>query len=352
MKVRPALPTQPPLRVPGPSSSGARGRRPGPGGGGRAEPGPAAARVVTSLSVAERTARVLLIEANLCPEPSGIRVPVHSLKPLDCEEQGKLVRRASSAYGHSSVTWCLSLVAHYREGLARGSFRGSFLEYYAADASHPIRTAVHGGAPDLHLRFPKVNYADLEDSEDEREGQGQDHAAPGRQGLHQRLLPDRRRAARDTANQKLVDFIVKTNGADAHLRDIVQGRKPSRWLTAFLQADRYLLCVETYLEDEDQLYTVATHLERVYEQTERPMLPLLGVDKVRLVLEVLLPEAMICSIAALEGLDYHGAEEEYLRGPPVHCREKALFDRRVLKERRKRATAARAPGSAPPGPAP
>lgn len=298
--------------------------------------------VVTSVSVREQTARVLLIEADLCRERSSMRVPLRRLKHLDCAEKEKLVRRAGTAYGHS-ITWCLSLVAHYREGLARGSFPGSFLEYYAADASYPMRRAVQEGP--LDLRFPKVNYSDLEDSEEE--------ASPGGwKGPCKRLLPDRMRAARDRANRKLVEFIVKTKGADGHLLDIVRGRKPSRWLMAFFRADGDLVCVETYLEDEDQLDVVARHLQRVYEQTDDAMPALLRVDKVRLVLEVLLPEAMICSIAALEGLDYKEAEEKYLRGPPVHSREKELFDRSVWKARRKRSAARSGLVTAPPVPVP
>ncbi|XP_012373280.1 PWWP domain-containing protein MUM1-like [Octodon degus] len=300
--------------------------------------------VVCSVTVREQTARVLLIEANLCLQRSGIRVPLHRLKPLDCEEKSKLQRRASRAFG-PSVTWCLSLVAHYREALALRSFKGSFLEYYASDASYPLRRVLREGEPSRGLRFPEVNYSDMEDSEEE------DPPTPtaclsssGSQGVkrpHRRLLPDRRRAAWDRTNQKLVDFIVKTKGADGHLLDIMQGRKPSRLLAAFLREDRYLICMETYLEDDDQLEVVAQHLRRVWERTENPMRALLRVDKVRLVLEVLLPEAVICSIAALEGLDYQDAEEKYLQGPPVRPREKDLFDRKIFKERKKRSAGSR-----------
>ncbi|XP_010617840.1 PWWP domain-containing DNA repair factor 3B-like, partial [Fukomys damarensis] len=108
---------------------------------------------------------------------------------------------------------------------------------------------------------------------------------------------------------------------------VLQGRRPSKWLTEFLQEDKPLVSVQTYLEDEDQLYTVASHLQRVCNSIEPPVPSLLRADKVRLVLEVLLPEAMIYSIAALEDLDYQGAEEVFQRGPPVHYREKVLFDR-------------------------
>ncbi|XP_063101677.1 PWWP domain-containing DNA repair factor 4-like [Cavia porcellus] len=310
--------------------------------------------VVTSVSLSRQMARVLLIEANLCGERSGIRVPLGRLKPLDCEEKAKLVRRASRAFG-PSLAWCLSLVAHYREGLARGSFRGSFLEYYAADASYPLRRALRGGPGLLPLCFPEVHYSDLEDSEEEeqeKEDSPHPNQALGLKVPRKRLLPDRTRAVRDRTNQKIVDFIVKTKGTDCHLLDIVQGRKPSRWLEAFLQERRYLVCMETYLEDDDQLLLVARHLQRLFERTEEPMLALRAVDKVRLVMEVLLPEAVICSIATLEGLDYHGAQEKFLRGPLVHPREKELFDRKIRRERKKRSRASEELLCTPPKSAP
>ncbi|XP_045672087.1 PWWP domain-containing DNA repair factor 3B-like [Ursus americanus] len=281
--------------------------------------------VVKSVSQTEQTARVLLIEANMHCEMSGIRVPLRRLKHLDCKEKEKLMKRARKVY-EQSVNWCFSLISHYREGLSRGSFAGSFLDYYAADISYPIRKAIQDG--DVEIDFPKVDYADLEDSEEE--------ASLGGKRPRKKILPDRMRAARDRANQKLVDFIVKRKGADHHLLDIVKGRKQSRWLASFLNSSRYVICIETYLEDEDQLDVVVRHLQEIYKQIDKKMLTLARDDKVSFVLEVLLPEAIICSIAALEGLGYKEAEQKYLQGPPVHYREKELFDKNILKEMRKR----------------
>ncbi|XP_004417446.1 PREDICTED: PWWP domain-containing protein MUM1L1-like [Odobenus rosmarus divergens] len=280
--------------------------------------------VVKSVSQTEQTARVLLIEANMHGEMSGIRVPLRRLKHLDCKEKEKLMKRAGKVY-EQSVNWCFSLISHYREGLRRGSFGGSFLDYYAADISYPIRKAIQDA--DVEIDFPKVNYADLEDSEEE--------ASLGGKRPCKKILPDRMKAARDRANQKLVDFIVKRKGADHHLLDIVKGRKQSRWLTSFLNSSRYVICIETYLEDEDQLDVVVRHLQEIYKQIDKKTLALTRDDKVSFVLEVLLPEAIICSIAALDGLGYKEAEQKYLQGPPVHYREKELFDKNILKERRK-----------------
>ncbi|XP_062941006.1 PWWP domain-containing DNA repair factor 4-like [Cynocephalus volans] len=286
--------------------------------------------VVKSVSTSEKTARVLLIEADLRQERSGIRVPLRRLKPLDCREKDRLLQRARKVH-EQGVNWCFSLISHYTQAIGRGSFVGSFLDYYAADVSYPLRKAIQEGP--LEVDFPKVNYADLEDSEEE--------TSLGGKRPCKRILPDRMRAARDRENRKLVDFIVKRRGADHHLLDILKGRKQSRWLTTFLNSPRHRLCVETYLEDEDLLDVLTKHLQEIYTQMDNTMLTLIRDDKVNFVLEVLLPEAIICSIAALDGLDYQGAEEKYLRGPPVHYREKELFDRNVIKERRKRSATMR-----------
>ncbi|XP_006087846.2 PWWP domain-containing protein MUM1L1-like [Myotis lucifugus] len=281
--------------------------------------------VVKSVNHTERTARVLPVEADMHHDQSGLRVPLRRLKHLECNAKEKLLKRARKVY-EQSVDWCFSLISHYREELARGSFAGSFLDYYAADISYPLRRAVQEG--ELYIAFPKVNYADLEDSEEE--------SSPGGRRPRKKILPDRMKAARDRDNQKLVDFIVKRKGADHHLLDIVKGRKQSRWLTSFLNSSRYVICVETYLEDEDQLDVVMQHLQEIYKHIDKNKLSLTRDDKVSFVLEVLLPEAIICSIAALDGVDYKKAEEKYLRGPPVHYREKELFDKNILKKINKR----------------
>ncbi|XP_003421750.1 PWWP domain-containing DNA repair factor 3B-like [Loxodonta africana] len=281
--------------------------------------------VVVSVQSVEKTARVLLIEAYMSQERRGIRVPLRRLKPLDCEQKPKLMNRARKLYGQS-VDWCCSLVAHYREAVGHRSFVGSFLEYFAADISYPIRKAVQEGEVDSD--FPRVNYNDLEESEEEP------HL--GGKGRYKKLLPDRMKAARDRGNQKLLDFIVKRKGAERHLLDIVDGRKQSTWLDSFLGSARRMACIETYLEDEDQLDVLVRYLQEIYEQIDQRMLTRIKNDKVNFVLEVLLPEAIICSISALEGLDYKDAEAKYLNGPPVHYREKELFDRKALVERRRR----------------
>jgi len=247
------------------------------------------------------------------------------LKHLDYNGKEKLMKRASKVYG-ASVNWCFSLISSYREGLVRGSFVGSFLDYYAADISYPMRKAIQEG--DLQMDFPKVNYSDLEDSEEETPVAAKRHC--------KRILPDRMRAAWDRANEKLVDFIVNRKGADPHLLDIVKGRKESKWLESFLHSERYVICVETYLEDDDQLDAVVRHLQEIYKHIDKKALALTRDDPVSFLLEVLLPEAIICSIATMDGLDYKEAEAKYRQGPPVRYREKELFDKKILKKIKKR----------------
>ena len=281
--------------------------------------------MVKSVSPTEQTARVLLIEANMHCEKSGIQVPLQRLKHLDYNGKEKLMKRASKVYGES-VNWCFSLISNYREGFVSGSFVGSFLDYYAADVTYPMRKAIQEG--DLQMDFPKVNYSDLEDSEEETSVALKRHC--------KRILPDWMRAAWDRANQKLVDFIMKRKGADPHLLDIVKGRKESRWLESFLNSQRYVVPIETYLEDDDQLDVVVSHLREIYKHINKKALALRRDDPVSFFLEVLLPEAIICSTTALDGLDYKEAEAKYLQGPPVHSQEEELFDKKILKKIRKR----------------
>lgn len=298
--------------------------------------------VVKSVSINDQVARVLLIEGNMQFERRGIRAPLRKLKHLDCGEKISLVRRASRLYAQG-INWCFSVINHYREGLACGSVLGSFMDYYTTQASYPLRRAVQEGGG-RHIDFPKVSYADLEDWEEE--------TALGGKGPLKKLLPDRTRAAWDRANQKLVDFIVKRKGADQHLLDIVKGRKPSRWLDELWKSKREVLCIETYLEDEDQLHLVARHLQEIAKKADEALLSRARGDRVRFTMEVLLPEAIICSIAALDELSYKEAEEKYLRGPPLHYREKELFDKTVLKAARKRSAARIQAARDPPVPTP
>lgn len=105
-----------------------------------------------------------------------------------------------------------------------------------------------------------------------------------------KVLPDRSRAARDKANQKLVEYIVKAKGAESHLRAILHSRKPSRWLKTFLSSNQYVTCMETYLEDEAQLDEVVEYLQGVCRDMDGEMPARGSGDRIRFILDVLLPE--------------------------------------------------------------
>ena len=97
-----------------------------------------------------------------------------------------------------------------------------------------------------------------------------------------------------------------------------------------------MISFETYLEDEDQLDVVVRHLREIYKHIDKRALALTRDDPVSFLLEVLLSETIICSITALDGLNYKEAEAKYRQGPPVYYREKELFDKKILKKIRKR----------------
>ena len=78
------------------------------------------------------------------------------------------------------------------------AFVGSFLDCYAADITYPVTKAIQEG--DLQMDF-KLNYSDLEDSEQETSVTAKGHC--------KRILPDQMRAAQDQAKQKVVDLIMK-----------------------------------------------------------------------------------------------------------------------------------------------
>lgn len=144
---------------------------------------------------------------------------------------------------------------------------------------YPVRKQYQQSS--VQMTFPSVAEEDLEDSLLETSPQ-----KPSR-----KLLPDRTRAARDKANKKIVEFIVKTKGAEEHLLAILKCRKESRWMKDFLSSRQYGTCIETYLEDEEQLELVVNYLKEVaYHEVDTAHLHRLRGDGVKFILDVLLPE--------------------------------------------------------------
>ncbi|XP_072673528.1 PWWP domain-containing DNA repair factor 3B [Canis lupus baileyi] len=281
--------------------------------------------VVKSIRRKERKASVLFVEASMNPEKRGIRVPFRRLKKFDCKEKQALVEKAREDYSES-IDWCISLICDYRVRLGCGSFSGSFLEYYAADISYPIRKVIKQDT--FRNLFPKL--------QNENPAEQMVVTSQTKKMSFQKILPDRMKAARDRANKNLVDFIVNAKGTENHLLAILKGTKASRWLKSFLNANRFTPCIETYFEDEDQLDEVVKYLQEIYKQIDEKMLTLIRDDKIKFILEVLLPEAIICSISAVDGLDYKAAEAKYLKGPSLGYRERELFDAKILFEKRRK----------------
>ncbi|XP_062488759.1 PWWP domain-containing DNA repair factor 3A [Pezoporus occidentalis] len=277
--------------------------------------------VVKTVKRKHRKACVLLIEGNTNDKKKGFSVSLRSLKHFDCEEKQDLIERAKEDY-RQEIEWCIRLISDYRIRVGCHSFTGSFLEYFADDISYPVRKEGYQGL--VQVTFPDVAEEDTEESLSETSLQ-----KPSR-----KLLPDRTRAARDKANKKIVEFIVKTKGAEEHLLAILKSRKQSRWLKGFLNSRQYVTCVETYLEDEEQLDLVVNYLKEVYHEIEAKHLHHINGDGIKFISDVLLPEAIIYAISAVDDIDYKKAEEKYIKGPSVSKREREIFDEEIL-ERKK-----------------
>ncbi|NXT08677.1 MUM1 protein, partial [Prunella fulvescens] len=263
--------------------------------------------VVKAVKRKHRRACVLFIDGTTNEKKKGFSVSLKSLKHFDCEEKQELIERAKENYSRE-IEWCLQLIRDYRVRVGCHSFTGSFLEYFAADISYPVRK--EGYQSVVQMAFPNTGEEEAEQSSSDTSPQ-----KPPR-----KLLPDRTRAARDRENKKLVEFIVKTKGAEEHLLGILKSGKQSRWLKKFLSSRRYMTCVETYLEDEEQLDLVVGYLKEVYREMDTKNLHQILGDGIRFISDVLLPEAIICAIAAVDDIDYEKAEEKYIKGPPVSKR--------------------------------
>ncbi|XP_054254635.1 PWWP domain-containing DNA repair factor 3A [Indicator indicator] len=277
--------------------------------------------VVKNVKRKHRKAYVLLIDGTTNERKKGFSVPLKNLKHFDCEEKQDLIERAKEGY-RQEIEWCVRLIADYRIRVGCHSFTGSFLEYFAADISYPVRK--EGYQDVLQMTFPNETEENGEESPSE--------ASPSKPP--KKLLPDRSRAARDRANQKIVEFIVKTKGAEEHLLAILKSRKQSRWLKEFLNSGQYVTCVETYLEDEEQLDLVVNYLKEVYHGIDAKNLHQLGGDGIKLISDVLLPEAIIYAISAVDDIDYKKAEEKYIKGPSVSKREREIFEEEILERKR------------------
>ncbi|KAM9369067.1 PWWP domain-containing DNA repair factor 3A [Phaethornis superciliosus] len=278
--------------------------------------------VVKKVKRKHRRACVLLIEGNASGKKKGFSISLKNLKHFDCEEKQDLIDRAREDY-RQEIEWCIRLISDYRIRVGCHSFTGSFLEYFAADISYPVRKEGYQGP--AQMTFPRATEEVQEEPPE---------TSP--QKPSKKLLPDRTRAARDRANKKIVEFIVKTKGAEEHLLAILTSRKQSRWLKGFQKSKKYMTCVETYLEDEEQLDLVVNYLTEVYQEMDTKSLHPINGDGIRFISDVLLPEAIIYAISAVDDIDYEQAEEKYMKGPSVSNREREIFDEEILERKKQK----------------
>ncbi|MGH0132585.1 UNVERIFIED_CONTAM: hypothetical protein FKN15_050124 [Acipenser sinensis] len=156
------------------------------------------------------------------------------------------------------------------------------LPSFMKDRGYPVRREFLQGPS--RMTFPSNLLMLEEDNLDCQTGGPHCRRAPSK-----KLLPDRSRAARDKANEKLVQYIVKARGVEKHLQAIIAGRKASRWLAEFLHRSRFLKWVDTYLEDDAQLEVLVNYLQSVCESVQNTQLSV-ELDRIRFILDVLLPE--------------------------------------------------------------
>ncbi|XP_030076211.1 PWWP domain-containing DNA repair factor 3A isoform X2 [Microcaecilia unicolor] len=281
--------------------------------------------VVRNVKRKRKKATIVFIEESLSDPTNknkSLSVGLRTLKHFDCEEKRTLTDKAKEDYG-KAIDWCIALIQDYRIRIGCGSFVGSFEDYCTADISYPVRREVNQGSL---MVFPVI--------ERETEEESQSETSPAKQQSSKKMLPDRTRAARDKANEKLVNYIMKNKKVEKHLLAIMKGKKKSRWFQDFLNTSQSLNCIETYLEDEEQCEMVVTYLKSVCDQMSSSLETLKNGDRTRFTLDVLLPEAVICAISAVDKISYERAEEKYMRGPSVSKREREIFEKKILEEKK------------------
>ncbi|XP_060089430.1 PWWP domain-containing DNA repair factor 3A [Heteronotia binoei] len=284
--------------------------------------------VVKSVKQKAKKASIQFVEKHMNDKKSkGLFVSLRNLKHFDCEEKQMLIDKARE--GHwDEINWCINLITDYRIRVGCHSFTGTLLEYCADDMSYPVRKETYHDLS--QMISPQIEEVNSEEPPPE--------ATPPKPT--KKVLPDRTRAARDRANKKIVEFIVKAKGAHEHLRAILESKKQSLWLNKFLKAPPSVTSIETYLEDENQLDLVVKYLQEVYREVDAELLPLINGDSVKFILDVLFPEAIIYAISAVDRIDYKKAEEKYMRGPLLGQREKEIFEENLRKEKEARPAAA------------
>ncbi|XP_016135973.1 PWWP domain-containing protein MUM1-like [Sinocyclocheilus grahami] len=280
--------------------------------------------VVKSVNCKNKKASIVFIDCYLIDQKrirKGFSVSLRTLKPFDCEECEHLVDIAKEKYGNS-ITWSLELISDYRIRIGCGSFSGSFIEYCAADISCPVRRKYSEGKS--VLTFPSQEI--LGEQCDGSDNNAEDIVVEEQDELHsKKVLPDRSETARNRANKQLVDFIIRRK-VENRLLAVISGRESSKWMQALQKPSCRVVGV--YLEDEEQVDEVYHYLNKVCDSAPQinTCLENIQADRIRLILDVLLPEAIIYAIAGVHKLSLEKAEEKYHRGPCFSNRERQEFD--------------------------
>ncbi|XP_076829759.1 uncharacterized protein LOC143475723 [Brachyhypopomus gauderio] len=280
--------------------------------------------MVKSVNHKNKKASIVFIDGLLFDKRTvkkGFSVSLRTLKPFDCEDSEHFVDLAKEKYG-DIITWCLDLISDYRIRIGCGSFVGSFIEYFDDDISCPVRNK-YRKVSSSELTFPSQELLNEQSKGlDTCAGEDKEDKSQSKQEeLHlKKVLPDRTLAARNRANERLVDFIVKKRGVENRLLAVISGQEPSKWRQALCSSSRPV--VDVYLEDDVQQDKVYCYLEELCKTSPE----LETTDHISFALDVLLPEALIYAIAGVDHLSLEQAEAKYRRGPCHSNRERQEFD--------------------------
>ncbi|KAM4602730.1 PWWP domain-containing DNA repair factor 3A isoform 2-T2 [Polymixia lowei] len=293
--------------------------------------------MVKSVNRKMKKASIIFVDGPVIDKKrKGLTVALKTLKPFDCEEANQLVCTAKEKHD-AVIGWSLDLIEDYRMRIACGSFTGSCVDYLAHDMSYPVRKKYPQGESE-RLTIPSQTEDQgeeiyLEESSGEQQQQRQEEEVSR---SSTRLLPDRTHAAHNRANEKLVHFIVNQRMVEPHLLAVIGGQQQSRWLHSFLRANRRQV-VDIYIEDDEQLDQVYRYLNKVYDAapaTAPCLARMKFMERVRFVLDVLLPEAIIYAIAGVDNMSVKKAEEKYLKGRHISNRERQEFDQKIEQQMR------------------
>ncbi|KAM9501589.1 uncharacterized protein Hap1MRO34_012260 isoform 2-T2 [Clarias gariepinus] len=288
--------------------------------------------MVKSVNRKAKKASIVFIDQFLFAKKfKGLSVSMRNLKPFDCEEHRHFVDIAKEKYGES-ITWCLKIIYDYRISIGCGSFVGSIIEYIAHDISSPLRSEYQKKS--LDLQSPTQSLMEQQDGDSELQDLDEHPDLLHDVHMEKKLLPDRTQAARNRANQRLVDFIVRKQGAQNRLLAVINGQEESRWLQDLHSSSR-LVVGQVYLEDDEQVDEVYSYLVELCESAAKANPSVETSDRIRFIMDVLFPEALIHAIAAVDCLPLDKAEEKYRQGPRHSKRERQEFDLMIEQQQMK-----------------